>query len=372
MRGIYIFSDRKNNSSGVIKKIKSQCDIFSKYGIDCRPYAIYESEKKIKKLLYRIPFCCDNINWPSVEDFINVDFLYIRKLIFTRDFYFFIKKIKERNPNIKIYIEIPTYPYFKDMISHGAKNIPLYIRDMIGRGFIRKYINGIALVGRVGKNIWNIPTVQIKNGIDINSISIRNPNCDSETINVMCAANFAPYHGIDIFINGLVNYYLNGGNRNIHLYLAGSKLKLKKEFKIINKNEKLIGDKVHFLGSLNTQELSKVYDKCDLGIVTLGYSRVGLKYNSTLKSREYFAVGMPLICDSEIDVLDGKTSKYVLYTNYNTKKTNIDEVINFYDSLYKGKKNIEIQQLAKDIRSEFGERINLENTMKPIIDMINK
>ncbi len=88
-----------------------------------------------------------------------------------------------------------------------------------------------------------------------------------------------------------------------------------------------------------------VFDKCEIGISSLANKEIGVTCSSTLKSKEYLAKGLPIISDTMLDVFVNQ-NKYFFYILKND--FNINELINFYDSVYTARDK---QTIIDDIRT---------------------
>lgn len=370
IKGKYVYTDYEGQSIGVLKKIKAEVDCFKRNDLECVLLPLKRRDSKIIKILFRFPCGIDNVKWPSPHEFKDCNFLYIRRDIFTTGFIKFLLKVKKINSSIKILVEIPTYPYDKELLGEGIKNIPLLLRDKSGRRRLKEAVDWLVVIGKTDRKLWNVPVIKMCNGVLTDCINCRTPINDKNVINILFVANFARYHGADIFINGMVDYYNNGGKRDIHLYLVGPSENLEIEKGIIEKNKRFIGTKVHILGKKVGAELNQLYDLCDIGIVSQGYHRLNLTYNTTIKNKEYLAVGLPIICDTEIDILNGENSPYVLYTDYGMKSTDINKVVEFYDDVYKDQTLEEKKKIASEIRNMYINRISYDNTMREVIERI--
>ena len=123
-KGIYvIFDDYKTFSAtkaenGIAKKILNQIQTFHNADFDIDiSYAdmllfgkSYSKLAAIYKLASRIPFFNPMPSFSSDTSMYN--FLYMRRPPFMHsNFIAMLRKMKVKNPNIKIIMEIPTYPY---------------------------------------------------------------------------------------------------------------------------------------------------------------------------------------------------------------------------------------------------------------------
>src|SRR5699024_9981248 len=98
------------------------------------------------------------------------------------------------------------------------------------------------------------------------------------------------YHGYPKIIKGLYEYYKTGGLKEIEIHFVGE---FRKETKDLV--EKLgLNDKVVFHGKKYGEELNEIYNMANLGIGALS-PRAGAEHGSSIKTKEYFAKGLPFI-----------------------------------------------------------------------------
>lgn len=95
------------------------------------------------------------------------DLIYIRNPGSNPFFISFLKKIK----NKKIIMEIPTYPY-----DNEADSFFLKVQNILNKVYRRKLKNYIQRIVTYSddKKIWEIPCINISNGIGLNEIKIIN------------------------------------------------------------------------------------------------------------------------------------------------------------------------------------------------------
>lgn len=133
------------------------------------------------------------------------------------------------------------------------------------------------------------------------------PNGDK---NIVFTSFFEKWHGCDLLIRGLANYYIQGGKRNIRLHLAGGGSELPNLKDLTAKVN--LTDRVLFHGILDRDASSALFDSCTLAVGSLGLHRIGLTVASTLKTREYLARGIPFLYAGEIDVPMDRKSDFFL------------------------------------------------------------
>ncbi|WP_317130053.1 hypothetical protein, partial [Flavobacterium franklandianum] len=107
--------------------------------------------------------------------------------------------------------------------------------------------------------------------------------------------------------------------------------------------------------------------KVDIAINSLAIHRIGLKTESTIKSKEYAAKGLPMVSSYEIDAFSPEDNKkYVLKISADESAVNIDQLIQFYGQVYN-----DTLILSTDIRNASRKRSDMRVTLKGIIDYFN-
>src|SRR5699024_6526462 len=131
----------------------------------------------------------------------------------------------------------------------------------------------------------------IDNGINLSNIAVQEKTQSVDnTIRIISVANETKFHGYEKIILGLHYYYQNNGNKNILFNFVGSYRK--ETIALIDKLK--LRNHVIFHGRLTGQELDDVYNNSDLGLGAFGYRR-NETTGSCLKTKEYFAKGLPFI-----------------------------------------------------------------------------
>lgn len=113
-KGVYLHNVTQSNESGVSKKIKANIKAYEKLGVEIYELAFSQNKSRyFSRLIHTKIYEFDYI------DFNDYNFIHIRKPIIDRSFLDYFKKIKTYN--IKIFLEIPTYPYLMESFSHIKK-----------------------------------------------------------------------------------------------------------------------------------------------------------------------------------------------------------------------------------------------------------
>ena len=229
----------------------------------------------------------------DVENYIkdkSFDLCYVRYDLSTAGFIGMLKKLKNRCG--KLYIEIPTYPYDKEY-SGRLNDFRLRIDDFYAKQ-LKRYTDKIVSFYQIpGDSFYGVPVQVVPNGFDFSEISIVNAKDTSEDIHVAAVSSMRLWHGYERFIEGLHEYYSQGGTRNVYLYLVGNGREKQKYEALTQKY--VLQKHVIFCGPLHGEALDALLEKCNLGVDSLGRHRTGISVLSSLKSREYGAKGIPII-----------------------------------------------------------------------------
>lgn len=360
--------DTSHVLTGVDRKVQSQIKVFNRAGFNCKFIYCPYSASRIRRGLGSLPGFSDGIDWPDIEELKNPAFLYIRRPMYaSRQLENFLKEFKRKNPHSVVIIEIPTYPYDEEY--QGIENYFALVKDRKYRSRWNKYVDYIAdLSGN--ENIFNIPTLPIINGIDLDTITPRVPVAMRDNvINMVFSAFFGPWHGCDLLLQGLSDYYHSGGDRNIVLHLAGGGNLLSQ----IKSQVSTLGleDHVVMHGALSQEQLNCLFDKCRFAISSLALHRIsGPDYKaSSLKTREYLAKGIPFVYAGKVDVFELKPVDFCLELPPLEKATDFFQIVDFYDNLYSTHKE---EELIARIRGYAEDMVSMDAAMGSVVSLLKR
>ncbi|WP_297569696.1 glycosyltransferase [uncultured Anaerovibrio sp.] len=327
MKLFYMCFKSDKAMKGVEKKRKYEIKAFKLNGIDTEEVIIEKESPFIRIIPFQGKF-----NWCAHANLKGVSALYIRYGFASFPFIFMLRSIRKNNPKIKIIIEIGSFPYDKEFI--GYKKI-LWVRDVIYRRFLRKYVDRIA-INRPFEEIYGVKVLQFVNPIDVDSINVSNRvnRNDGNVINLVAVASLAHYHGYDRLISGIANYYSGEGTKVdivFHVVGAGSILPTLKKMVSDLKIEKY----VKFYGFLSGEELEQMYDIADIGVDELGGHRQDDLHNETIKSKEYISRGIPYITEYSVPEKLSPIKKYIFSVSPDETAIDIASIVNFYRTIRK-------------------------------------
>ena len=348
--------------NGIVKKILNQIYFFNVEGQLSSKFVYLPKPESNRILRFIIHLFFDIYKKISIDPCL-FDYIYIRRII-PVDFSLIIllKKIRKMNEKCKIVYEIPTYPY--DQEHNTLSLVAVLFIDKIFRGKLKKYIDRIVTISD-DDIIFGIPTIKIKNGIHCNDIQIRTPKISDQNLHLIVVAQFTFYHGYDRLIKGLNDFYKkNEIAKKVYVHFVGNGPEMDQYNKLVKQYN--LSEYVIFYGLLSGEKLTEVFNKADIAVCSLGCHRIGISLGSFLKSREYLARGMPMVCSTKIDVLP-QDFKYCFYVPEDDSHVNIQHIIDYYQNLIKEQT---VYEMVREIRTFAEENCDISKTMRPVIEYL--
>lgn len=356
--------------NGVSKKILNQYKVFSKsynvtllsYGPDCLYYLNNDFFEAIpldqaNRRLKMYSFINEKL---SVN---NYNFIYSRYHLCDPLFVNTLRILGRKA--IKTVVEIPTYPYKKELLkSHNG--FVRYFMDSSSNFLLRFFVGRIVTYSQDDK-IYGIKAINTMNGIIYeNVIPVQKKQFNNKEIHLISVSMTVICHGYDRLIEGINNYYKLGGDVNIIYHLVGEGEEIKKYKDLVLKYG--IEKHVLFYGFKTSDDLDVLYEKADITINSLAIHRIGLQTESTIKSKEYAAKGLPMVSSYTVDAFSSQdNSKYVHQINADETPVDIYELINFYKKMYENAGH----NINEEIRLASEKRCDMSVTLNGIIEYFN-
>ena len=371
MKGLFLIFHGLEVYNGISKKIRYQVDAFNKCGVDMRLCYIDIDANGVQRRMVddQVIETFDHsingklkkwISYSTILQYINehnIQFVYIRSYHNANPFLTSaIKKLKKND--IKVLLEIPTYPYDQEYIRASKVMKFQHLLDQCFRRQLARQLFRIVTFSD-DNEIFGAPTINISNGIDFEAIKIKDKiNDTSNQLRLISVAEIHPWHGFDRLIAGMAQYYKTPKQINVSYDIVGygvvSEIEMLK--KIVEDNH--LQDHVTFHGSMFGEALDKLFDDTDMGIASLARHRSNITHIKTLKNREYAARGIPFIY-SEIDD-DFEQMPYIMKISADETPIDIESVIKFYRS---------VKQSPADIRKSV-EHLSWAMQMQKVLDII--
>jgi glycosyltransferase involved in cell wall biosynthesis len=285
----------------------------------------------------------------SVIDIKEYDYLYVRHFLTNPLFLWLLYRVKKAHPSIKIFMEIPTFPYrFEFGKMPFTKRLELWVDERC-TDYFKYYIERIVTFSSK-THIFNIPTIRTDNGIDIEQFTLLNKApYDGQTLHLLGLANVQIWHGIDRFLEGMKVYYSKKTTQTVQLHVVGSGDEIPRLQTLTAKYG--LQDAVFFHGFLSGTELDAMFRRCHLGVGSCGMHRINVAKGETsaLKSREYAARGLPFVIGYE-DRGFPENYPYLLQIDADETPVDMQRLVYFYEDLQQNYPhyNLEMNQYAKD------------------------
>lgn len=126
------------------------------------------------------------------------------------------------------------------------------------------------------------------NGIEPGKIPILSGQAPDQEIHLLCAARFAPWHGVDRLLRGMAGYC---GEERFVLHLAGDGPEVSAYAELARSLS--LESRVIMHGRLEPEALHRLAAQCSLGVGSLARHRTGMLEHAALKHREYCLLGLP-------------------------------------------------------------------------------
>lgn len=357
-RMLYICYENLNDKGfiGIRKKILAQCHAFKKefgtvYYTIFAGQVLYllDNDTVIDKEFAVTKQRCNEIILKWLTKY-NLKRTYIRYPLSDLWFVEFLKHLKEKE--IKCVLEFPTIPYDNE----GWIARP--VEDKYYREKLYKYVDYCTTYANY-ETVFNIPCIPLVNGVDIEEQKEKKYREQDGTIVLLSVSSLVKWHGYERVIQGLNNYYLNGGEKTIIFNIVGEGEQLQYYKRIIREYQ--LEKHVFFHGRLDGQKLDALYDESDIAIGSLGFYKIDLWKNSSIKLGEYCARGIPFIYGYE-DPLFSEDNYFGYQVSNDASPIDMEQIIGFYDAMYDNRNFI------NDMRQYALQHLTWDKILRPVMD----
>lgn len=367
---LYITNVHEDENDGIWNKIKYNLYAYQRLGYNIffsyrkenyyildKNFNTQESDKEIINCIHKDLYYY-NLSEKIKEN--NYDIVYLRKPIGGFNSIFLptlLSKLKKNNKT-KVVLEIPTYPYKKEIKT--KKLIISEIIFKISRQFFSNDIDLIVYMGEETNNIWGRPSLRIANAIDLEHVKIvkdRISRINDEVVFVG-VARLAFWHGYDRLIKAISKYK---GRYKINFLVVGDSEPEMGRLKQLM-TELGVEDKVSFMGAKSGNDLNELYKISHICVDSLGRHRSGSLYNSSLKSKEYAAKGLPFIKSHIDDSFNNEN--FVFNVSSDENDLDIDSIINWYQQL-PDDTPVKMRLFAED-------NLSWDNQCQKVLDVLTK
>jgi glycosyltransferase involved in cell wall biosynthesis len=369
-KGLLIFPVMKdlNKADGVVVKNQGICKGFAENGVDIDEMEFNSTGVSLRgKTL--VPFSSQRVKrifqyhfkiWEQLPVFIgrnNYDFIWFRMPVANPFIASFVETLKKDNPGCRIVIEYGAYPYLNEL--SGIRKY-FYKWNRTAEKKIHRHADFvITYCGQ--KDVDGVPNIPINNGIDLSNIPVVQHNGMPDQVNFISVSSLKKWHAYERFITGMAEYFKQGQPRPVHFHIVGNGPEYDKLLALTN--ECGLQDKITFHNHKTGAGLDEIYNLSHIAIGTLGFHRIGITNSSSLKNREYFARGLPVVL-STTDLDMPEELPYVKYVPEGEEPVNISEVVNFASRVYHS------PLLNRQVRNYADEHVSWKGKIKTVLNYL--
>ena len=350
-----------NGKNHIFEKIKAQCHGFEEIGMHVdlacpdENYNLILNGRKITSLYSKIGMHFLFFRKLMNVDFNKYDYIYLRDPFLLSQFAYLLFLFKAKRSKVKVILEIPTFPYSKELI--GFYEIFVYIIQLMSIPFLRFLISKIVYSGNSTEKIYGVPAVQLSNIGNIHNIPLVNSKSQTDRLVLISVSGCMLYHGIDRIIVGLHKYYSGHVRVRIEFIVIGSGPCINSYIQMVDNYS--LQDFVYFIPPTFGEELDMQFNRAHIGISALAMHRIGLVQGSPIKTAEYAYRGLPIILSYRDSAFNGKEFCYVAPSDESS--IDLNEVINWYYSL---------DSQPDDLRTFVVDNISWASQFKTIINSL--
>ena len=286
----------------------------------------------------------------------DYDFLYIRYPFAIPSFLRFLRVAKKENPNIKIVLEVPTFPYRQELTN--PKQRVLLALDDLGHERLTHYVD--AIVTFFGQSeIFGIPCIRSGNGVDVSRIPLNPKPSSGKGFSIITVANLADWHGVDRLLRGLAAHLTDPEAVPITVSLVGDGPA--RPGLAAMTSDLGLGDVVRFHGVQSGPRLDALFADADVALGSLGMHRLGLARSSSLKAREYCARGIPFVLASDDEDFPANVP-FVHHVSADDRPLDVGALADFVDKLRRSS-----PAYMMDMRRYAEERLSWKAKLEPVL-----
>ncbi len=261
----------------------------------------------------------------------NYDVLYIRLMIPGPSLLRLMSIARKKG--VKVFYEIPTYPYYAEQIRTSRKKYRALAKIAID-AFFSPFVYRLCSYMPVIKSNSGIKMkpqmVEITNGAKVDDIKAKAyPSSCDKAFRMVTVGTLYPYHGYDRVLKGLKACNEKVDGKNVEFHVIGNSDTIN-DLKAFSKELGL--ERVFFHGTKTTEELNEMFESFDVGLGCLALHRRNADIDTTLKIIEYYCRGVPVVT-SGISPLDKVSPDYTIHVVDNETPINIARIVKAYEEI---------------------------------------
>ncbi len=273
----------------------------------------------------------------SILDISSYEWFYLRYALTHPGFLKFLVKIKSSAGKGRIILEFPTFPYDEELKSGSVLR---RLTGVMDRRLRKLLIKQVDLAVHYGKGaVLNLPTLNLTNGIELEGTAMCDLNRNHSGVNIACVGSWNYWHGLDRLLVGVANFLSEDKDFPIKIKIIGQGPALRN---VRRKTRELNLEKiVEFYPATSPTALVKLLAGTDFAVGALAMFRKGVSIDSSLKHREYCALGIPFILATD-DPDFPEALPYVHYVTNDDTAIDVASILEWYRKLKTDYPNFQI------------------------------
>ncbi len=265
-------------------------------------------------------------------------------------------------PELKVVLEIPTYPYVLERKSTSLRaRLEEWVDQWSCKYLMSRSVDRILTYSRFDR-IWGIETIQTDNGIAIQGTEKLNQIPEMTTFRMVAVSGLERWQGIDRVIQGMAHVRDQAElNISVTFHIVGSGSVQEELEQLVD--QLALRDAIVFHGPMSGADLADLLKDCHVAVGSLGRHRTGNEYGqtTTLKAREYALGGIPFFM-SMVDHDFGPEYPFCLQVPSTEDPIQISDVVNWYSAL-----KAEHPGFAKRMYDDAVKRLTWDTKLGPLL-----
>ncbi|TCZ73129.1 glycosyltransferase [Flaviaesturariibacter aridisoli] len=301
--------------------------------------------------------------WNAIARYVakkRYDFIWFRVPLLTPFIADFVAYVRKQLPDCQIILEYGGYPYENELQGFRKK---FYLMN---KRFEKKlHGNADFIITYLGQeSVDGLPNIPIGNGIDIDKIRmVQGQPPLNEGIQMISVSSLKKWHAYDRIIEGMATYVRRPDAKKIVFHVIGMGPEYERLTGLVAQHQ--LQDYVIFHGNKIESELDTLYDQGHVAICTMGFHRVGVSTSSSLKNREYFARGLPIVVsipdeDMPVDLPS------VLEVPADESPVDIEAIVRFTEKVY------EDPNAGRNIRAWAEDKVTWKSKVRTVLEFLEK
>ncbi len=257
--------------------------------------------------------------------------IYVRHMIPSVKLVRFLHECRAKN--IRIFYEIPTYPYYAEQFRTAKKKHRAVVKitlDTIFWPAIYRNIDHLVTIRSSTKVHMYSKMVEITNGAQTSNVASKDWTARrNDEFSMVAVGTIYGYHGYDRILKGLQNCGESVHGIPVRMHFVGKSSTMDE----LAETVRSMGLKnVVFHGIKTTEELNELYRDFDIGLGCLALYRRNADIDTTIKIVEYYCRGVPVVT-SGISPMDAIIPDVTIRVPNNDDAIDVEQIYDQYKKI---------------------------------------